>query len=48
MRDEQGTVIDSAVDELHLFPETDDQREARDQVREETVAAALELLLTML
>jgi PncC family amidohydrolase len=48
MRDEQGTVIDSAVDELHLFPETDDPREARDQVREETVAAALELLLTML
>ena len=37
-----------AVDELHLFPETDDPREARDQVREETVAAALELLLTML
>jgi PncC family amidohydrolase len=48
MRDEQGTVIDTAVDELHLFPETDDTREARDQVREETVAAALELLLTML
>jgi hypothetical protein len=48
MRDELGTVIDSAVDELHLFPETDDPREARDQVREETVAAALELLLTML
>ena len=48
MRDEQGTVIDSAVDELHLFSETDDPREARDQVREETVAAALELLLTML
>jgi ABC-type methionine transport system ATPase subunit len=39
---------DTAVDELHLFPETDDPREARDQVREETVAAALELLLTML
>jgi PncC family amidohydrolase len=48
MRDEQGTVIDSAVDELHLFPEVDEPREARAQVREETVAAALELLLTML
>jgi len=48
MRDEQGAVIDSAVDELHLFPEVDDPREARAQVREETVAAALELLLTML
>jgi nicotinamide-nucleotide amidase len=48
MRDEQGSVIDSSVDELHLFPESDDPREARAQVREETVAAALELLLTML
>ena len=48
MRDEQGPVIDSAVDELHLFPEMGDPREARAQVREETVAAALELLLTML
>jgi PncC family amidohydrolase len=48
MRDEHGTVIDSAVDELHLFPEVDDPREARAQVREETVASALELLLTML
>jgi nicotinamide-nucleotide amidase len=48
MRDEQGAIIDSTVDELHLFPEFDDPREARAQVREETVAAALELLLTML
>jgi PncC family amidohydrolase len=48
MRDEQGAVVDSAVDELHLFPEVDDPREARAQVREETVAAALELLLSML
>jgi len=48
MRDDQGSVIDSSVDELHLFPESDDPREARAQVREETVAAALELLLTML
>lgn len=48
MRDEQGAVVDSAVDELHLFPEVEDPREARAQVREETVAAALELLLSML
>ena len=48
MRDEQGSVIDSVVDELHLIPDGDDPRESRDQVREETVAAALELLLTML
>jgi PncC family amidohydrolase len=48
MRDEHGDVVDSAVDELHLFPEVDDPREARAQVREETVAAALELLLSML
>lgn len=48
MRDEQGTIIDSAVEELHLMPDVDDVREARAQVREETVAAALELLLTML
>lgn len=48
MRDEQGSVVDSAVDELHLLPESNDPRDARDQVREETVASALELLLTML
>jgi nicotinamide-nucleotide amidase len=48
MRDEQGSVIDSVVDELHLIPNGDDPRESRDQVREETVAAALALLLTML
>lgn len=48
MRDEQGSVVDSVVDELHLIPEGEDSREERDQVREETVAAALELLLTML
>jgi PncC family amidohydrolase len=48
VRDEQGAIVDSAVDELHLFPEVDEPREARAQVREETVAAALELLLTML
>lgn len=48
MRDEQGSVIDSSVDELHLFSESDEPSEARAQVREETVVAALELLLTML
>lgn len=48
MRDDQGSVVDSVVDELHLIPEGEDSREERDQVREETVAAALELLLTML
>ena len=47
-RDESGSVVDSVVDELHLYPETDDPRDARDQIREETVAAALELLLTFL
>jgi PncC family amidohydrolase len=47
-RDESGSVVDSVVDELHLFPETDDPTDARAQVREETVAAALELLLTFL
>ena len=47
-RDEEGIIVDSAIDELHLFPEVDDPREARAQIREETVAAALELLLSML
>lgn len=47
-RDEQGSVIDSVVEQLHLFPELTDPRAARDQIREETVAAALELLLTFL
>jgi PncC family amidohydrolase len=46
--DAQGSIIDSAVEDLHLFPEMDDPRQARAQVREETVAAALELLLSML
>jgi nicotinamide-nucleotide amidase len=48
LRDAQGSIIDSAVEDLHLFPEMDDPRQARAQVREETVAAALELLLSML
>ena len=47
-RDEQGTVIDSVVEQLQLFPEFTDPQEARAQIREETVAAALELLLTFL
>lgn len=47
-RDEQGSVIDSVVEQLHLFPELTDPRKARAQIREETVAAALELLLTFL
>jgi nicotinamide-nucleotide amidase len=47
-RDEQGSVIDSVVEQLQLFPEFTDPREARGQIREETVAAALELLLTFL
>ena len=47
-RDDQGSVIDSVVDQLHLFPESTDPRLARAQIREETVAAALELLLTFL
>jgi nicotinamide-nucleotide amidase len=47
-RDEQGSVIDSVVEHLQLFPEFTDPQEARAQIREETVAAALELLLTFL
>lgn len=47
-RDEQGSVIDSVVEQLQLFPELTDPREARAQIRDETVAAALELLLTFL
>lgn len=47
-RDLAGSVIDSVVEELHLFPEVEDPRLARAEIREETVAAALELLLTFL
>lgn len=47
-RDESGTIVDSAIEELHINPITDDPREIRDEIREETVAAALELLLTFL
>lgn len=47
-RDESGTIVDSAIEELHINPVTDDPREIRNEIREETVAAALELLLTFL
>lgn len=47
-RDESGTVIDSAVEELHITPIVEDPRAIRNEIREETVAAALELLLTFL
>jgi nicotinamide-nucleotide amidase len=41
-------VAASAVDDLHLNPEVEDPRQIRAEVRDETVAAALELLLTFL
>lgn len=47
-RDQAGSVIDSVVESLHLYPEVEDPRAARAEIREETVAAALELLLTFL
>ncbi len=47
-RGPQGTFVEQQVEELHLNPEIEDIREARFEVREETVAAALELLLTFL
>lgn len=43
-----GSVADSAVEELHLNPEVEDARQNRAEIRDETVAAALELLLTFL
>lgn len=43
-----GRVLDTAVDELHLSPEVEDIRANRAEIRHETVAAALELLLTFL
>ena len=43
-----GSFGEEQVEELHLNPELEDIREARAAVREETVAAALELLLTFL
>ena len=43
-----GTFVDSAIEELQLNPEVGDIRQNRAEIREETVAAALELLLTFL
>ena len=43
-----GSVADSAVEELHLAPEVEDVRQNRAEIRDETVAAALELVLTFL
>jgi nicotinamide mononucleotide (NMN) deamidase PncC len=47
-RDHEGQVIDSAIEELHINPMTLDPRSIRDEIRQETVAAALELLLSFL
>ena len=47
-RGADGSFVEQQVEELHLNPELEDIREARAAVREETVAAALELLLTFL
>lgn len=47
-RDSTGSVIDSAVEELHISPIVEDPRAIRNEIRDETVAAALELLLTFL
>lgn len=46
--DATGSVVASEVEELHLQPEIEDIRQNRAAVRDETVAAALELLLTFL
>ena len=47
-RGPDGTFVEQQVEELHLNPALEDIRQARAAVREETVAAALELLLTFL
>lgn len=47
-RDEDGSVVDSAVEELHINPISSQPVEIRDEIRQETVAAALELLLSFL
>lgn len=47
-RDVDGSILDSAVEELHLNPEVEDVRESRAEIRSETVAGALELLMTFL
>lgn len=48
MRNESGQVVDSAVEELHISPLVEDPRQIRSEIREESVAAALELLLSFL
>jgi nicotinamide-nucleotide amidase len=47
-RDQSGSIVDSAVEELQITPIVEDPRAIRDEIREETVAASLELLLTFL
>ena len=47
-RRSDGSFVEEQVEELHLNPEFEDIRDARAAVREETVGAALELLLTFL
>lgn len=46
--DIDGQIIDSAIEELHLNPQVEDVRENRAEIRNETVAGSLELLLTFL
>lgn len=47
-RDAQGNFIDEEIEELHFSPEVHDPREIRAEIRTETVAAALELLMSLL
>lgn len=47
-RRQDGSFVSEQVEELHLNPQIEDIRNARAAVREETVGAALELLLTCL
>lgn len=47
-RDASGAFIDQEVEELHFSPEVTDPREIRAEIRTETVAAALELLMSLL
>lgn len=47
-RDTNGTFFDQEVEELHFSPEVQDPREIRAEIRTETVAAALELLMSLL
>lgn len=46
--DSSGSAIDQAIEELHITPMVEDPRAVRQEIRQETVAAALELLLTFL